>query len=310
MNISKIKIVAAGSLTAAFFIAGTLCASAATLNVAASQPSVLLNQPFRVDLQLNTQGDDMNAIQASIHFPSGMLSVQGILDGGSPVSFWVSPPKETASGTISFAGIIPNGFEGAASSVVSVWFLPTASGNAAITLADVSVLENDGAATPLRVATGSATVAISTTAATSTASRPISFTVPNSFTPIVSRDANIFNGKYFLAFSTTDEGSGMAYYQVLEIPAGGDVAVATGWQTAASPYLLQDQSLASDIYVRAVDNDGNFIVVKVPAAHPGQAPVLLLVSWGWWRAVVIVILGALVVALALLLRRRRRRRHS
>src|SRR6185437_2310586 len=62
MNISKIKIVAAGSLTAAFFIAGTLCASAATLNVAASQPSVLLNQPFRVDLQLNTQGDDMNAI--------------------------------------------------------------------------------------------------------------------------------------------------------------------------------------------------------------------------------------------------------
>ena len=54
----------------------------------------------------------------------------------------------------------------------------------------------------------------------------------------------------------------------------------------------------SDIYVRAVNNAGNAIVVKVPARHPAS-------PWRVaWEVLLAATLGALVIAAAWLLRRR------
>jgi hypothetical protein len=242
-------------------------AHATTLSVVANRMSVMINQPFRVDVQLDTQGEDANALQGEIVFPAGQFTVQNILDGSSPISFWIQPPTETASGTISFAGIVPDGFEGAASSVVSVWFLPTASGTGTIALADLQLLKNDGQGSPLALTTTSATISVGTMMASTTPTRPVSFITPDPFRPVISQDPNIYNGQYFLAFSTTDQGSGIAYYEVLEVPTSGGTGAEPAWQVATSPYLLRDQTLSSNIYVRAVDHDGNFIVVEVPAEH-------------------------------------------
>lgn len=242
-------------------------ANAASLSVVANRTSVLINQPFRVDISLDTQGDDANAIQGQISFPAAQFEVQNILDGASPFSFWIDPPAETASGTISFSGIVPGGFDGAATSVVSVWFLPVTSGQGVVSLGDIQLLRNDGQGSAISVATTSAMITVASTIASTTPARPVSFITPDPFTPVISQDPNIYGGKYFLAFSTTDEGSGIDYYEVLEVPVGSPTGAATTWQVATSPYLLQDQSLSSNIYVRAVDHDGNFIVVEVPAEH-------------------------------------------
>ena len=73
------------------------------------------------------------------------------------------------------------------------------------------------------------------------------------------------------------------------------------WVTATSPYLLQDQALSSDIYIRAVNNAGNAIVVKVPARHPPS-------PWhGAWEAGIAVVIGILVIAATWFFRRRHRR---
>jgi hypothetical protein len=93
--------------------------------------------------------------------------------------------------------------------------------------------------------------------------------VPERFAPVVSRDPGIFGGQYFLAFATTDKGSGLDHYDVLEVPAGTAIGQDVPWQTVASPYLLKDQTLGSDVYVRAVSRAGTVLVAKVPAEFPG-----------------------------------------
>jgi hypothetical protein len=286
-------------VAAAFALPGIL--HAATLGITASNAAPDIGQPVRIDIPLDTQGDNANAIQGQIIFPSGQFILRNIDDGGSPVNFWVEAPEEIASGVVEFSGIIPGGFQGAASSVVSLWLLPTASGNGQISLSDVELLRNDGEATPITTVTGTVMIAVSTTNASSTPTSPTSFVTPESFTPVISQDPNIYGGKYFLAFSTTDKGSGIDHYEVLEVSAGGS---GDSWQVATSPYLLQDQALESTIYVRAVDHAGNFIVVEVPATNPAgehsrriQNDVLL---------VVLCLLLILIILLARMLLKRKK----
>ena len=215
------------------------------------------------------------------------------------MSFWITQPSESVSGTVSFAGIIPGGFEGAASSVLSLWFTAISPGTASLSLGDVTVLLNDGEGTPAKTTTQSATITISSGVSSGTSSVAPSYISPELFTPIVSSDPNVFGGQFFLSFATTDKGSGIDHYEVLEAPTGrnstGNGGV-SNWQVATSPYLLRDQTLSSDIYVRAVDHAGNFIIVKVPAAHP-QKPIIGL---GGEIPIPIQVGGTLLVCLIVL----------
>ncbi len=268
-------------------------AFAATMGLVAESPSVVVGQPFEVDVTLDTQGAVANAVQAVVTFPPGQFTLQGVNDGESPVTLWITPPHETASGTVGFAGIVPGGVS-AASSVVGLILVPTTPGAGAIGISDVSLLANDGQATPIPVTTSGATINVAPAPASGVVPQGPSFpyTVPQTFTPIISQDPNVYSGKYFLIFSTTDKGSGMAYYQMLETPAGTGVGQNPAWVTATSPYLLQDQSLSSDIYVRAVNNAGNAIIVKVPARHPASA-------WrGPWEAGIAAAVGILLIVTA------------
>jgi hypothetical protein len=72
---------------------------------------------------------------------------------------------------------------------------------------------------------------------------------PESFEIEIHQDPSIFEGKYFIIFSTTDKQTGLDYFEVKE----GE----KDWKRAESPYLLEDQTLQSIIKVRAVDKAGN-----------------------------------------------------
>jgi hypothetical protein len=246
-----------------------LPANAATLDVTAD-PTAAIGQPFQVGVALDTQGDDANAIQGEIVFPPNLFTLEAINDGSSPVSLWIEPPHETSSGTIVFSGIVPGGFKGETNSVFGAILVPTGIGTGVIDIENVQLLRNDGQGSVIPLTTAGQTVVVGSTA-TSPGELTTPSTTPQKFTPIVSHSPDVYGGKYFLVFSTTDKGSGINHYDVLEMPSGASLGGNPAWITATSPYLLKDQSLSSDIYVRAVNNEGGAIIMKIPARFPYSA---------------------------------------
>jgi len=119
---------------------------------------------------------------------------------------------------------------------------------------------------------------------------------PQDFTPEIGQDQAIFEGKYFLSFSTYDGLSGIDHYEVLEISdrqqATGDREQVTGeWKIAQSPYLLEDQTLNSVIKIKAIDKAGNERVAEITPAEkpfPYDRIIALMVGIGigmgviWW----------------------------
>ena len=299
------------NITRSIFIAAIVIsfapafASAATMGVVSGSSSIVVGQPFEVNVSFDAQGATANAIQATVTFPPGLFTLQGVNDGASPVTLWVEPPHEIASGTVEFAGIVPGGIS-AANSVVELILVPVASGTGTVGISDAALLANDGQGTPIPVTTSDATINVAPAPANGVVPQGPAFpyTVPQTFTPVISQNPGVYGGQYFLIFSTTDKGSGIAYYEVLETPAGSGMGENPAWAMATSPYLLQDQDLSSDIYVRAVNNAGNAIVVKVSARHPASP----------WRTAREVGTAAAIVVLAIVavwfFRRRHRRRAS
>jgi len=72
---------------------------------------------------------------------------------------------------------------------------------------------------------------------------------PEPFEIEIHRTPEIFEGKYFITFFTSDKQTGLDYFEVKEGK--------RNWEKAESPYLLEDQDLKSIIKVKAVDKAGN-----------------------------------------------------
>ena len=90
------------------------------------------------------------------------------------------------------------------------------------------------------------------------------FVAPENFTPVVALDASLFSGKYFVAFKTQDKGVGVNYYEIVE-ERGKQTEDYQDfkWKRVESPYLLEDQSLKSFIYIKAIDRNGNTKVAVI-----------------------------------------------
>ena len=236
-------------------------------------------------IKLDTGGASVNTVALTLSFDPAAFSVSAVNDGGSVIDLWIVPPSfSNASGTIDLAGIVPGGIVTASGTIATVAFVPANGGGAAISgpaLATGTVLLNDGKGTPapLSYASGMLTPAPSSSVP---GIRAVDTAPPDPFVPEIASDPNIFGGRYFLVFSATDRNSGIGHYEVLEVPTDPAMDVSSEWVSARSPYLLQDQTLSSNIYVRAVDNAGNFRVVEVPAEHPYRASYGWDVPWEGW----------------------------
>ena len=109
---------------------------------------------------------------------------------------------------------------------------------------------------------------------------------PQKFVPKIARDPNIFDNQWFIAFATQDKESGISQFQIKEtrlpasfLPFGGE------WREAQTPYLLQDQQLASYIYVRAIDKSGN---KRVAMLSPWQG--VFYLNWRVWGIIILLLL--------------------
>ncbi len=229
--------------------------------------TVNMGQEFEVAVRVDTGGDSINAISGTITFPSGTMQLEEIHTADSIVSLWVTQPHIASDGIV-FAGVIPGGFNGKDGSVLTLVFRAINAGNADVTLASTQVLRNDGkgsgvsvTSAPLSLVIGSGNVKVSTPSPGSDTNPP------EPFTPQISRDPSIFNGQWFVSFTTTDKGTGVAQYEIKETLSPLLSPFST-WHIAQSPYLLGDQNLTSYVYVRAVDQAGNSRTERINPSHP------------------------------------------
>lgn len=268
-----------------FFFLFSLPASAASLNLVSPLPEMGIGQEFKVDLMLDAEGQDINAAQGKIVFPQNNLELKEIIDGNSIINLWIEKPVLKGN-KILFSGVIPGGFSGVLSpyykgkkpgKIFSLIFYTKSEGDGAIEIHDAKALLNDGKGTeaPLAVYNFSAYVTTLTDEQFTISNQiPKDIDPPELFTPEISRDPDVFDGKWFLVFITQDKGSGIDRYEVQETL--NREPNKNNWQVAESPLLLKDQNRASYIFVKAVDRAGNQrIVVVTPFYKPWYQKMLV-----------------------------------
>ena len=255
-------------LSTFYFLFSFSLVEAAELKLTSQSQEFGVGQQFQVDLVLDTENEEINAVEGKIVFPSELLELKEIRDGATIVNFWVEKPKTESNNQIIFSGIIPGGYQETKGFVFSVVFRAKAGGSGAIEIRDAKVLLNDDRGTPASVKLSPFQLSISQEVP---AAPPMVETVkdtdlPEEFKPEIAQSPEIFNGQYFLVFSTQDKGTGIDHYEILENRK--QKIENRGWIEADSPYLLKDQELKSYIYVKAVDKAGNERIVTLPPQNP------------------------------------------
>jgi hypothetical protein len=222
------------------------------------------NEEFLVKIYIDTQKVSINAIEGELSYPAELIELKEIRDGNSVVNFWLEKPQSTKDGIIYFSGITPGGFYGDKIFLFEVIFKATNEGSGGIDFNSIVALENDGQATKIETSIMPQPFVISGVISEEEKKSLAvegDVTAPEDFTPLVGKDPTIFEGKYFIAWSTVDKGSGIDHYEIRE-------GFASHYTPAETPYLLKDQSLSTVIYIKAIDKAGNERIVRVNPTNP------------------------------------------
>ena len=268
-----------------FALCMPLFAFAAEIRLDSHKAEVKTGEQFVVDVIVHSE-EQLNAVEGRISFPADMLSVREIRDGNSVINFWVEKPRESASGSIAFSGITPGGFSGPNNFVFAVVFEAKSKGEITLTLQETTALRNDGAGTKESLTIRNVDVVIELGDSKVRKEELRDTELPEDFTPIVSGDKNLYEGKYSLIFAAQDKGTGILRYEVKEFRFAF-LSFFSLWTIAESPYVLKDQKLKSYIVVKATDNSGNERISMVAPRYP-------LVWYDYLR-----VFAILIVALAL-----------
>ncbi len=270
------------------FSALPLIGQAAELYLEPAQGEYHQDDTFIAEVRLNTEGEYINVAKVDLTFPQDILEVKDFSKGNSILTLWVEEPSfSNQSGRVSFAGGIPAGYQGwdglLGRTIFRVKQQGTGDKKVKIEfLVSSQVLLNDGLGTPAELKTKGAIFSI----------LPERLEIPpedkwqeeiekdnippESFKIEVSQDPSVFEGKYFLSFSTTDKQTGVDYYEIKE----GE----RDWKKGESPYLLEDQRLRSIIKVRAVDMAGN---ERIETIEPPKKP------FPYW--LILIIIGLVII---------------
>jgi hypothetical protein len=250
---------------------------------------VSVGELFKVDLNINTEKESINAVEGKIIFSSSSLELSEIRAGNSVVNFWMDKPIYK-DGEIVFSGITPGGYVLDKGLIFSLIFTAKKEGDTSIKIINASALKNDGRGTPSKVITSNLQLNITNVAQTQAENLKITDKeAPDSFKPEVAQDSNLFNDKWFVVFVAQDKGTGISKYEVKE--SRFNIFDFSKWIDATSPYVLTDQDLHSNIFVKAIDNAGNVRVVKLSPKNP--------LAWyanleNWFIIVLVIAIVALI----------------
>ena len=243
----------------------------------------------RVEVYLAGTDESVNALEGRLRLPGGAAGSH-LRTGESVVLHWIESPSVT-DGEIRFAGIIPGGFTGTATtgaglSGAGLLFSVMVSGvDGQVVLEDAAVFLNDGEGTKVPVVTQS----VSVLAGESTFPESTDRTPPEWLTVERVHDPAIAEGRAVLIMASIDKDSGLDRFEVRE---GDDP-----WTRADSPYVLLDQEGIQIISVRAYDRAGNYREVMLVGERVEQSLPII----------VFVFLALAVVALIVYVLRRRKK---
>lgn len=264
---------------AIFFI--TAPVFAAEISLDSKTKEIGVGGQFEVAIFLNTENQDINAIEGKLLFSKDLFELREIKDGNSIINFWVEKPRQTEE--VVFSGIIPGGYTGNKGLLFSAVFYAKKEGKGFIEIRNPKILLNDGQGTETKTKASVLEITVSTKEPSILPPKKKDIEPPEPFEPIVTSDPTIFDGKYFLVFAAQDKSSGIDYYEVCE----GKLQCVI----AESPYLLQNQNLDEEIVVKAIDKSGNERIVTLPAQKPTV----------WYKNYLILAIIILVIAIAYLI---------
>lgn len=274
-----------------FFV--PMFSQAAQIDINAGSSNYDLQDTFFVEVYLDTELENINAVDGTILFDTN-LRLQDVIDSDSVVNFWIE--KQISENSFQFAGIIPGGFRGTGGKLFTLAFETQNPGKTNISLEDVSVFLNDGSGTEQKLSTKQKEFIISDKLSTNVGQKNL-FTSdiypPESFKPEISKSESLFDGKWFLVFATVDKNSGISHYLIKEAKFKA-LMFFKSWRIVESPYVLSDQSKTSFIAIKAVDKAGNEVVERV---YP-EVPKPLVVK------VASIAIAVLVVVISLILLRK------
>ena len=270
-----------------FFIAMPVLASEFSFDT--QDKNVSVGQQLKIDLNINTDKESINAVGGNIVFSTDLLELSEVRSGNSIVNFWVDEPGYTNNGVL-FSGITPGGYILDKGLILSLIFKAKKEGTATVKIEDGSALKNDGKGTKSKLTTSNLQINISGTSQNQTSKNfeIVDKTPPDVFQPEVSQDPNLLNNKWFVVFVAEDKDSGVARYEVRE--SKYIIFNSSKWVPAESPYTLKDQELRSNIFIKAIDKAGNERVVRVSPKNP--------IHWytnpDYWFIIILVIIVILI----------------
>lgn len=241
---------------------------AAILYLESSSKEYHLNDIFLVHLKIDTQTERINATQAELIFPKEKLKVVNIIKENSIFSLWPKEPSfSNEEGKISFVGGLPLGFAGEGK-ILSVAFevISEKKEKGEINFSEnCLVLLNDGLGTKANLKTKNINLFFHPIPVNNSKNELKELLAedkipPEPFEVFLAKSDLIFGGKYFISFFAVDFQSGIDYYEIQE---GEKI-----WKkTKYNFYLIEDQTLKSEIKVKAIDKAKNERVFILKLFH-------------------------------------------
>ena len=84
---------------------------ASEITLVPSKQAIGIGEQMYIDVMLDPEGIRVNGIEGSLSYSPEYFSLVRIEDGQSVIPMWITKPQ-SKDGTISFVGMIPNGFAG------------------------------------------------------------------------------------------------------------------------------------------------------------------------------------------------------
>lgn len=230
-----------------------------------------------VDVMIDTQNQSINALGGNLSFDSSVLGNPSIHTEDSIINNWITVPNveelhSTNIQSISWAGIIPNGFTGLRDisnqnikngRVFRVVFTPLVKKNTHISVEDIDLKANDGFGTTIPIEDAKLSFDIDYPSANIDRVIPIN---SKNLHVLVGKDKNIFDNKYFISFENSVDSGAIDYYEMTESHLSSlNLLKNPKWRRVTSPAILIDQKRESYVYLRATGRDGSifyFVIDK------------------------------------------------
>jgi len=264
---------------------------------------------YATNLNLDTQGDNINALEAYLKYSSSEIKIIKILTGDSLVNFWLTTPTLKDSNIIHFSGIVPAGYTGNGKVLTLVYQPLILAGQIHFDLLNdkdhLSHVFLNNAQTTEQVF-AKQTYQLLKPVSNNQTTAVVDTTPPDPFDIIITKNNPVSVTDWLVTFDARDNLSGIDYYEMTAAPLESQLYTdQNNWQRVTSPALFKPLVTDKFLAVKAVDKSGNSQMVVVnlyPPENQAKAkPINLFYA--------IIILASIAIA-TFLLKKIKKNRHE